>query len=316
MGQYKKKIKIGERWLYSGQFRGQKYHSRAIYQTKKECATAERKLLLEMERGTSPTSAVTLLEVCEKRLDYLESKTLGYYKDNKRLFKKIIEEWGDVPVYKISREMVAKYLLDQSNKYSHLGIDNNMVNYDLKMLKALFTFAMEELECINRNPATRAKRFPVKRNTKYIPPYHHIEMVCCHLNERQRALYVFCYHSACRISEALRATGDDIDNRFLTLWTKKKAHGDLTPRKILLPEPIAEMKREGKLFPEWTYRPRFLEDACKALDIPVFGWHAFRHRKASIMAQMKEPINAIQHYLGHESIIVTQQYLHLLGYRL
>ncbi len=318
MGQYRKKIKIGERWLYAGQFRGQKYHSKAIYLTKKDCAAAERKLLLEMEKGISPCSAISLLELCTKRLDYLETKTQNYYKDNKRLFQKIIKAWGDIPVYKISREMVSKYLLDQSNKYAAEGKDNNMVNYDLKMLKALFTFAVDELECIHRNPAAKSKRFPVKRNTKYIPPYHHIEMVCCSLNHRQWELYAFCYHTACRISEALRATGDDIDieSGLLTLWTRKKANGDLTPRKILIPEPVIEMKKDGKLFPEWTYRPRFLEDACKALGIPVFGWHAFRHRKASIMAQMKEPINAIQHYLGHESIIVTQQYLHLLGYRL
>jgi integrase len=43
-------------------------------------------------------------------------------------------------------------------------------------------------------------------------------------------------------------------------------------------------------------------------------WHAFRHRKASIMAQNNVPLIEIMNFLGHDNIEVTQNYLRLLGY--
>jgi integrase len=160
------------------------------------------------------------------------------------------------------------------------------------------------------------KFYPIDKKLKYIPPDEDIEKAIKFLLPHQIDLLIFCRDTACRISEALRATGNDIDEKagLLTLWTRKKKHGDLTPRRIPLPETIK--KRPGKLFTEWTGYPRFLEDACAKAKILPFGWHSLRHRKASIMASQGIPINEIQHYLGHESILVTQQYLQLLGYRL
>lgn len=122
--------------------------------------------------------------------------------------------------------------------------------------------------------------------------------------------------TACRISEAIRATGDDIDlsMELLTLWTRKKKNSDLTPRRIPLPESIKDYKCEGRLFPEYSDRPAFIGDLCHRSGIKIFGWHAFRHRKASLMAQRNIPLVEIMNYLGHESIDVTQRYLRLLGY--
>lgn len=318
MGQYSRLLKNGKRWYYSGQLNGQKYFSKAIYLSKAECAKAERTKLSELESGARPSRA-SLLEICEKRLDYLETKTKNYFEDNKRLFKKLIDFWGaNYPARAVTREMINEYLLSECKRCKAEGYDNHTVNAQIRHIKALFNFAVYELECLDRNPANRLKFFPVTKNTKYIPPDEHINLVCAYLLPHQRRIMLFCAQSACRISEALRATGKDIDieEGFLTLWTRKKKYGDLTSRRINLPEEVAELKQPGLLFPEWKDRPRFLEKHCEVLGIPVFGWHAFRHRKASIMAKEGVPINAIQHYLGHESIVVTQQYLHLLGYRL
>jgi integrase len=61
-------------------------------------------------------------------------------------------------------------------------------------------------------------------------------------------------------------------------------------------------------------RPQFLSDICKKIGVKPFGWHSFRHRKASIMAQNNIPLVEIMNYLGHDNIEVTQGYLRLLGY--
>jgi len=90
----------------------------------------------------------------------------------------------------------------------------------------------------------------------------------------QLRIYVFCIVSAYRVSEALRATGEDVDEEagLLTLWTRKKRFSDLTPCRIEFPQEIILLKQEGRLFPEWTQYPRFIEKACKVMNIKLFGW--------------------------------------------
>ena len=56
---------------------------------------------------------------------------------------------------------------------------------------------------------------------------------------------------------------------------------------------------------------RFLEHICRELEIPIFGFHALRHRAASILndsgkASMKE----IQLLLGHDRQTTTETCLH------
>lgn len=320
MGQYSRKLKKGARWFYSGQYMGEKYHSKAIYLSRAKCAKAERERLIELDNESKvPQADMTFLDVCTKRLDFLETKSKYYFGDNKRLFKKLIGVWGaNTDIKKISRPLILDYLLSEVKRCKRDGFDNHTVNAQIRHIKALFVYAMDELECIETNPSRKLKFYPVKKNLKYIPPDDHINMVCEFLLPHQLRIYMFCIVSACRVSEALRATGEDIDKEagLLTLWTRKKRFSDLTPRRIELPKEIIPLKQEGRLFPEWTQYPRFIEKACKVMNIKLFGWHSFRHRKASLMAKNGVPINEIQHHLGHESILVTQQYLHLLGYRL
>ncbi|RJP25840.1 MAG: hypothetical protein C4529_00120 [Deltaproteobacteria bacterium] len=69
-----------------------------------------------------------------------------------------------------------------------------------------------------------------------------------------------------------------------------------------------------RLFPQWQDQPRFLEKLCRDLEIPVIGWHAFRHRKASQMAQEGRNLVEIQHWLGHDNATITSSYLQILGF--
>ena len=319
MGQYSRQLKNGKRWYYSGQYKGEKYHSQAIYKTKKECAKAERERLVQLEKEiTNPLDQTCLVELCNKRLDYLETKSGKYYKDNRRLFRKIIARWGaNIDARKVTRPMIHAYLLDESKRLAGSGRGNYSVNAEIRYLKALFAFAIEELECMDKNPMHKFKFYPIDKTLKYIPPDEDIEKVAKLLMPHQLRLFRFCQETGCRISEALRTTGKDIDQKagLLTLWTRKKRFGDLTPRRIPLPKGLAGANG-SKLFPEWSDHPRFLAKACKRAGVESFNWHSFRHRKASMMAAQGVPINQIQAILGHESILVTQQYLQLLGYNL
>lgn len=320
MGQYARQLKKGKRWYFRGMYKTHKYHSKAIYLKKSECGEAERKYLHKLKKEIkNPRPKFTLLDVCSKRLDYLESKSKGYYGENQRLFKEIIRLWGaNTAIAGITRPKINDFLLSEVRRCKKAGQDNYTVNLKIKHLKALFNYAIDELECLGKNPASKLKFYPVKKNVKYIPPFEDIEKVCEVLLPHQRNFYLFCFYTGCRASEALRTTGDDINEEIglLTLWTRKKKYSDLTPRRINLPDEVIEMYKRDRLFPEWTEYPRFLERACRTVGVKLFGFHAFRHRKASMMAKVGIPINEIQHYLGHESILVTQRYLHLLGHHM
>jgi integrase len=215
----------------------------------------------------------------------------------------------------IKRSKIHDYLLSEAKRLSKAGKDQFETNAQLRYIRALFNFAIDDLEIIDQNPTKKIKFYGTTKNLKYIPPERHLQMVCEWSLPHQQELIVFVRESACRISEALRATGADIDTKMnlLTLWTRKKRYGDLTPRRIPLPWQIAKMKRKGKLF-GWDEYPRYLEKACRTIGIKPFGWHAYRHRKASLMAMDRRPITEIQHYLGHESIAITSKYLQLLGF--
>ena len=318
MGQYKRKLSFGLRWYFRGQYKGKKYCSNCEFLTKPEARQEEAKYLKELEKEIkNPRDKMTLLELCSKRLDYIKaSKSKSYYKDNKIAFSKLLKKTGDIPVEKVKRPVIHEHLLSESQRLNKEGKDNYQVNYDLKMIRALFNYGINELDVLDHNPTKKLKPYPVDKNLKYIPPQKDLSLVYSMADEEEQLLILFVKESACRISEALRATGDDIDleMNLLTLWTRKKKYSNLVPRRIPLPPALREFKKDGRLFPRWKERPRFLDKLCGKAGIKKYGWHAYRHLKASLMANQKVPIMEIKNYLGHESLEVTQTYLHLLGY--
>lgn len=318
IGIYKRKLAKGTFWYFAGQHKGIKYFSKAEYHSKPDCRKAEAERIKNIEKEVKrPTEKMSLLELCNARLDYImASKSKSYYKDNHKAFSKLLNSTGNVSSEKVTRAMMHKHFLNESIRLRKGGKGNYQVNADLKMIRALFNYAMNELEVIDNNPTKNIKPYPVKQKLKYIPSDNDIDLVYSLASTSQKSLIVFVKESACRIGEAIRATGDDIDldMNLLTLWTRKKKNSDLVPRRIPLHPDLKKMGKEGRLFPEWSDRPNFLDKHCKKAGIKPFGWHAFRHRKASIMAQNNVPLIEIMNYLGHENIEVTQNYLRLLGY--
>lgn len=318
MPAYKRKLSKGIRWFYSGQHKGHKYHSKAEYLSSAECKKAEAERLAQIdEEINKPKNTVTILEICTRRLDYLlTAKSEQYYKDNQRAFRRLLKHVGDVKIDEVTRADMHRFFLKEASRLKEEGKGNHEVNSEIRYIRALFNYAIDELEVINTNPTRKIKFYPIDKKLKYIPLDVAMDWVYESSLNHQRRLITFVKDSGARISEALRATGEDIDTdmNLLTLWTRKKRNSDLTPRRIPLPESIKEMKKNGLLFPEWKKQPRFIEELCKRLEIKVYGWHAYRHRLASIMASKNIPLVEIMTILGHDNIEVTQKYLRLLGF--
>ncbi|WP_408997911.1 tyrosine-type recombinase/integrase [Syntrophus buswellii] len=315
MGQYSRKLKRGVRWFYSGQYLGQKYFSRAIYLTKQEAKRAEREKIEELdELARNPISGITLIELMEARLDYLEAKkSKMYYRDNKRYFKIALDYWGrDRAADSITKKDVHDLLLAEAKRLKESKRQNYAVNALLRSLKALFNYGIKIYD-LKQNPFLMAELHSIDVKLKRIPSEAEISAVREKMTDSQKFLFDFVDQTACRVSESLRFRAEDIDGELITLWTRKAKNSNLTPRRIPKPECLTRYRGRGKVF-EWTDHPGFLEKYIKEAGQKPWNWHCLRHRRASIWANDGMTIIEIMNRLGHSNLSTCQRYLRLLGF--
>ncbi|MDQ5987401.1 MAG: Tyrosine recombinase XerC [Syntrophus sp. SKADARSKE-3] len=308
MPQYKRKTRFGERWWYKFDLHGKTFYSKAVYKTKNEAKKAEAEKMRDADR---PKGEMTFRELCEARMDLIQTKSAHYYLDHKKVLKPIVKEWGSLDIKQIDRLMVSNYLTDMSQRLKRQGKDNYQANKTLRIIKALFFWALDQ-DLLDRNPV-RIKLFPINKKIKYIPPTGDIEKAMAKCNLEQQKLIRFCMDTGARIGEALRVTDKDFNNGTITLFTRKNRRGDLRPRTISY-KPDFDVP-EGRTFSYWNERPHFLETACKEAKVKLFGFHALRHRKASQLVAEGWDIVRVRDFLGHSDISVTNLYLQSLpGY--
>ena len=159
IGAYKRKIKKGLRWRYAGSYAGVYYCSKSQYLNKKEAQDAEREEIKRIKkRLKNPKPEMSLFKLCEKRLDYLEMKSKKYYKDNRRTFRKIIACFGkDLDIENVTKGMIHQFLLDEATRLKKAGRDQYETNAQLKYIRALFNYAIDDLEVLEINPTRKLK---------------------------------------------------------------------------------------------------------------------------------------------------------------
>jgi integrase len=317
MGQYRRKIKKGERWYYSGQYLGQKYFSKVIYLTKQEAKKAERAHIDGIdERMRRPKPETTLFELCEARLDFIEqNKSNFYYVENKRFFKKIIDHCGsNRAVGDITRKEINELLAIEAKRLKVEKKSNHKINSLIRCLKALFNYGIKSYDLEIKNPVMFVELYPIDIKLKHIPTEAEINAVRAKMSNKQVLLFDFVDQTACRISEAIRLKSDDIKGDLMTLWTRKSKNSNLTPRRIPIPECLAGYNGKGRVFDEWEAYPRFLEEKITELKQVKWSWHNLRHRRASIWATNGLTTFEIMSRLGHSNLSTTMIYLQLLGF--
>ncbi len=319
MAQYPRKLNKGTRWWYKFDYNGKTYFSSAIYLSKTEAKKAENAKYEEVSnqaRNPSEKPILSLLEAITERLDYIEvKKSKDYYKDNKRYYKVLLDEVGDIPLTDVNKSQIEDLLLKTSKKQKAIGNDNYAVNGMLNVYKALFNYIIDKHDLNMKNPCNKIAKFSINKKLKYIPSDKDIEAVKAICDDGQRMLIDFVMETACRISEAIRITGKDILEDSVILYTKKSANSNLVPRKLPKPDCIKTIKIEPdeRLFKRWIDCPRFLEDKVRQLGQRNWGWHNLRHRKASIWHNKeKRPLYEVMVLLGHSNLKTTQGYLQLI----
>ena len=314
VGQYKRKVNKGIRWLYKGSYLGIRYGSGAIYLSKQEAKKAERAKIDELDRKKRNSSTdISLIDLMDARLDELKiKKSKIYYNENKRYFKRALAFWKDQPASEITKKDANDFLLAEAKRLKREHKQNYAVNACIRVLKALFNLGISDYG-LEKNPFHSITKFSIDVKLKYIPADQEFYAVREIINEQQKFLFDFVDQTACRIFEAIRFKAEDIQGDFIILWTRKSKNSNLTPRRIPKPDCLKDYQGKGKVF-HWTDHPPFLEVAIRRLNLPKWNWHTLRHRRASIWANSNMPLIEIMQRLGHSNLQTTQKYLQLLGF--
>lgn len=324
----------GKGWRYDFTQRGTRY-TEAWFETKKEAKQAESKRKEEIISPTpilvTPTD-MDFLELANKRLDWLtEYKTEMYGRAQINLFKKLVEKWGPLKCGEITTSMVQEFILERA-KCSH-----KTANYYLRLIRALFNFGIRSKYIIS-DPTEDIDFLPVEKNLKYIPLESDIRKILFASDTERRDYLLTIIDTLARVNEInhLRWEDVDFDKKYVVLWTRKKRDSSLTPRKIAMTDRLYEIlmrrfenrdesvkwvfwhrywskKQNQEVIGPYDYRGKLMKILCKRAEIKYFGYHAFRHFGASLMAKKQVPLPDIQLTLGHQKITTTGGYIQSLS---
>ncbi|MDV2998115.1 MAG: Tyrosine recombinase XerC [Chroococcidiopsis sp. SAG 2025] len=141
------------------------------------------------------------------------------------------------------------------------------------------------------------------------------------LTPRDKLLFAIAYYCACRVSEVLALTAEDLAGSVVTL-RKSTTKGKIATRTLpshpkLQAYLAAYHPPSGLLFPGRSKdKPLtraaadlILRAACKRARIRGASTHSFRRTALTNMSNANVPIRVIQEISGHKSLTALQRYL-------
>ena len=133
-------------------------------------------------------------------LDHAKRRfTEKVYKYKIYVYKKFVKFLKkDMPIDKISNAMVKAYL---DTRHS-----NNNFNVHRRELSALFNYAIDILEAIDRNPIKKISKMPHTARKKHIPTEQNIIklILAADPNTDEKDLLIVLLHTLARINKVLR----------------------------------------------------------------------------------------------------------------
>jgi integrase len=304
-------------WRYDFILNGIRY-TEAGFKTKRRAKHAEANRREELKHPkpqteeTATPTAMAFLDLVNTRLDYVQAyHSKRYYTDLVYMARRWVKQWGKRTVTEITPAMIQGFLIKRSRQVSA-----HTANKDLRMLRALFNFAMHPTrEWMERNPTRGLSFFPVEKRIKYIPPKNDVlKVILAAEPDTQDYLWTIALTMG-RMSEINRLKWDDVNlvEGSVFLYTRKKRGGHLTPRKVPMAKRLNdilqrryECRDKTKPWVFWhhyfdrkhrqaLYGPQPDHYLCTKADVKYFRFHALRHFGASMLDQamfLLAPFNA------------------------
>ena len=251
-----------------------------------------------------------------KHLEGCSDKTIRYYRCNiQRMLETV-----DVPVIKISTEMLRKYLVEYQsiNNCGKVTIDNVR-----RSLSTFFSW-LEEEDYIIKSPMKRIHKVKTAVVVKETLPDEKVEILRDNCeNLRDRAMIDFLLSTGIRVGELVRLNIEDIDfsERECVVYGKgdkeRKAYFDAKTKLHLMNYIESRIDNNKALFVSLN-RPHDrltesgvelrLREMGKKLGVEKVHPHKFRRTMATRAIEKGMPIEQVQKILGHEQIDTTLRY--------
>ncbi len=243
-----------------------------------------------------------------------------------RAFRELLGFFGPkFDVRKITCKLAFDHLAAQAKQRTGAA-----ANADRKDLRAGWAFGVKFLDFPEKNPFSISK-FPQIKRKRYVPPKKDMQSVLNVAGPQDYAILTTMLHTAGRKNEilGLKWTDVDLENRKITLWTKKRAGGHTEPDDLpmtdvlhdclteyskIRPCPASEYVFSRKNGTRYLHKNHLMRELCAAAGVKKFTYHCIRHLSASMLAEAGVPLVVIQQILRHKSISTTSRYVHsLLG---
>ena len=322
---------IGKGWRYDFTQKGIR-HTEAWFKTKKEALRAESQKKEELRNPPVVKEAPTdtdFLELVNLRLDHVKAyNSERHYLEYLYMARRWIKNWENLGCADISTTSVEKFIIKRSK------VSNYVANKEIRYLRATFNFGVTKGITIY-NPVKGVGFLPVEKRIKYTPPTDDIDKVISVAPEDTQGYLWTIRETLGRVSEINRLTWDDVNlqSRYVTLYTRKKSGGHLTPRRIWMTDKLHSILSDiaasrtdshpwvfwhryySRISNRWEEGPfgdrkKIMRSLCAKAGVPYFRYHAMRHAGASLMDSINTPIGTIQRILGHENRKTTEIYLH------
>lgn len=313
----------GKGWRFDFMIEGIR-HTQTWFKTKQEAKTAENQRREEVKQGSQKKTRLDFVLLLEKRLEYIKAyHSIYHFKMNLIASKKWSKRWGLIKCDEFNMEMIQSYLIDRKKETSAYT-----ANMDLRYLRATFNFGIKQ-NLIEDNPTKNISFFPVQKKNKYIPSKEDIAKVLLNTNYETREYLIAISETFARVGEINNLKWSDVDfkNKKITLYTRKKKGGSLSPGDVPMTQRLYDIlfnKFEHKqhdiyvfVNPKtkqpYIYRKKLLKGLCKRTGVKNFTFHALRHYGASVLDNANVPIRTIQKLLRHENRSTTEKYIQEIG---
>lgn len=283
------------------------------------------------------TASPTLIDLGNAFLDFVkERQSRQTYVEKLAVMKRAIKHFGgDTLIEDIQVAEALKFLSEQNRNRSGYA-----ANKDRKVLVTAWGWGRKYMPGFPDGPCPfqLVDRFPEQRQPRYVPPEEDFWAVYGVAEGQDKVMLLAFLFLAARRGEIFRLMWADIDfaSNTVTLWTKKRAGGDLEA------DPVPMVQRLKQVLLAWrehrpikadyvfvnlddtpfckqyqgvpfTNRQHLMERLCNKAGVRPFGFHAIRHLTASIMYREGQPVAVIQAVLRHKSPQTTTRYLQGLG---
>ncbi len=301
----------------------------------KKWEVERKKELLKAQEGPQTlTGCALLLAWGEQYLAHAEkSMSKSTFVEKRTVMRSFLAyclEYGALDVAEFKRPMLYQYLSDIAEVHGA-----KRANVYRKNLLAAWNWGMDAVKGFpqGRFVLEGIKPFAVQENDRYVPPESDVIKVLEMASGQDLVMLMTYFYTGARRGEIFRLVWDDVcfDTQRIRLVDHKGRGGAKRVRWVPMHEELAkalawwrderpcvvdnvfmQLHCDGALGEPFQQRNKMMPRLCAKAGVKPFGFHAIRHKSASITF-VGGGLNAAQSLMGHYRATTTDRYVRSAG---